>query len=505
MALPSRVLPAAVILFVSVTMLLAQAPVIAPANSYHASLSDVLVADLNSDNAPEIIGLESSSSAVGVLKNLGNGTYGNATYYPVNGQLNGIAVGDFNGDGRLDVAVAIGAFNAANGRVAVLRGNGDGTLQLPVYHTVAIPANSIAVGDFNNDNKPDIAAIGNTNNNGTNTVAILTNTGNNFTEHSFPAATFFTANGLGPDADFIQDLVAGDFNGDGRIDLAYVDSCAQCDVSSEQLFILSNTTSGWQAKQPFGGTGSESVAAADIDGDGITDFVIPFVGCHTPCVGVSVIYMKKDFTVASSQALDVLNEEDGPTPNEVVIGDFNNDGITDIAGYSFGGTDQNFNQLPPGIMMWTGAGKRTFKKLKYYKQPNPPASFFSSYTAAGFLNKNGTRDLVVPKGMTTQVWMNSTNNPADPCPYPTVGGVHACAPSAHVASGMVQFLASARTNTQPLNRIELWIDGQKKLQVFTDRLQVKLPLADGQHTAGFIEVGASGLSIKKKVTFTVGP
>jgi VCBS repeat protein len=75
------------------------------------------------------------------------------TLFAVAGQLNGISVGDFNGDGRLDVAVAIGTFNAANGRVAVLRGNGDGTLQLPVYYTVAIPANSIAVGDFNNDNR----------------------------------------------------------------------------------------------------------------------------------------------------------------------------------------------------------------------------------------------------------------------------------------------------------------------------------------------------------------
>jgi FG-GAP-like repeat len=504
MVLLRRILPAAVLLS-SIPALLAQEPVIAPTSSYPASLSNVLVADLNGDNAPEIIGLESSSADVGVLKNLGNGKYTDATYYAVSGQLNGIAVGDFNGDGRLDVAVAIGTYNAANGRVAVLRGNGDGTLQLPVYYTVAIPANSIAVGDFNNDNKPDIAVIGNTNNNGTNSVAILTNTGSSFTEHSFAAPTYFTANGFGPDADFIEYLVAGDFNGDGRIDLAYIDGCTQCFISSEVLFVLSNTTAGWQAKQPAGGGGSQSLGAADIDGDGISDFVIPFRGCHTPCVGVAVLYMNKNYRVASSQDLDVLNSEDGPTPEEVVIGDFNNDGITDIAGYSFGGTDQNFNQLPPGIMMWTGANKRTFNKLKYYKQPNPPANPFSSYTAAGFLNKNGTRDLVVPKGMTTQVWMNSTSNPADPCPYPTVGGVHVCAPSAQVASGMIQFLASARTNTQPLNRIELWIDGQKKLQVFTDRLQVKLPLADGQHTAGFIEVGASGLFIKKRVTFTVGP
>src|ERR1019366_8281472 len=107
-------------------------------------------------------------------------------------------------------------------RLTILLGNGDGTLQMPIYHTVAIPANSIAVGDFNNDNKPDIAVIGNTNNNGTNTVSILTNPGASFTEHSFTAPTYFTANGFGADADFVQYLVAGDFNGDGRIDLAYV-------------------------------------------------------------------------------------------------------------------------------------------------------------------------------------------------------------------------------------------------------------------------------------------
>jgi hypothetical protein len=487
------------------TALLAQEPVIAPSHKYAANLSSALVADLNNNNAPEIIGLDNTSHAVVVLKNVGNGTYGAATYYAVSGQPTGIATGDFNGDGKLDVAVSFGVYNAAQGKVAVLRGNGDGTLQLPVYHTVSIPADSIAVADFNNDNRPDIAVIGNTNNNGTNRVSVLTNTGSSFTEHAFTAPTYFTANGFGPDGDFIDHLVAGDFNGDRRIDLAYIDECAQCDPSSEVLFVLANTTTGWVAKMPSSGGGSISVTAADIDADGITDLVIPYAACHTPCVGVAVLYMKNDFTVANSQSLDVLNDQDGPTPYQVVVGDFNNDGIADIAGYSAGGADQNENPVPLGIMMWIGVGNRTFHKLKYYDQPNPPAQFDSLYTAAGFLDKNGSRDLVVPAGTKTQVWLNSTSTAADPCAYPTSGGIHVCAPAASVPAGTVHFLASARTNSQPLARMELWIDGQKKFQVFSDRLKTNLAIANGTHTAAFYEVGASGLFIKKSMTFKVGP
>ena len=499
-----------IFLCVSVCGVTGQKPKIAPAAQYPAYLSSVTVADLNNDNAPEIIGLDNNTGAVTVLKNLGNGKYGAPTAYAVTGQVNGLAVGDFNGDGFLDVAVAIGAFSAASGQVAVLLGNGDGTLRPPVYHTVPIPAGSIAVGDFNNDNKPDIAVIGNSNNDATNTVAILTNTGSSFTVTSFPAAIFFGPNGYGQDADFIEYLVAGDFNGDGRIDLAYVDACGQCNVQQEVLFILYNTTTGWVAKQPvdsqqgfaLGGSGSESVTAVDVDGDGITDFVIPFAGCYTPCVGVSVVYMNKNNTYSNVQSLDVLNSQDGPTPKQVVVGDFNNDGVADIAGFSDGGLDQNLNTICPGVMVWTGTGNRQFSNLNYYVQPNG-ANTTPLYTAAGFLDRNGTRDLVVPHGTNAEVWLNSTTNPSDPCPYPVSAGVDACSPSGTVAGGSVHFLASARTNTQPLKRMELWVDGSKKLQRFSDRLSANLPVAVGAHTAVFVEVGANGYLLKKSVSFTV--
>jgi hypothetical protein len=297
-------------------------------------------------------------------------------------------------------------------------------------------------------------------------------------------------------------VVAGDFNGDGRLDLAYFDECTQCSVSEEELVILANTSTGWVAKMPTGGTGASSMTAADLDGDGITDLIIPYRGCHTPCVGVSVIYMKNDFTVASQTSLDIGgNNQDGPTPFQVVAGDFNNDGKTDIAGYSSGGYDLNYNQIPPGIMMWTGQGTRTFNALKYYDQPNPGGG--GPYTAAGFLDKNGTRDLVIPNGTEAQVWKNGTSTAGDPCAYPVTGGVHVCMPASTVPAGTVHFLASARTNVQPLKRMELWVDGKKRAQRFSDRLHVDLTLAPGNHVASFFEVGASDLHIEKTVYFTV--
>jgi hypothetical protein len=210
-------------MFVAGLPIVAQNPVLNPAGSYGANMSNVKVAELNNNNAPEIIGLDNTSNAVVVLMNSGTGSYSAPHYYAVSGQPTGLDIGDFNGDGKLDVAVSFGTYNAPDGKVAVLRGNGDGTLQMPIYFTTPIPANSIAVADLNNDNRSDIAVIGNTNNNGTNTVAILTNTSTStasisFSIQSFAASIFFTPNGFGPDADYISNLVAGDFNGDGRLD-----------------------------------------------------------------------------------------------------------------------------------------------------------------------------------------------------------------------------------------------------------------------------------------------
>jgi hypothetical protein len=73
-----------------------------------------------------------------------------------------VAVGDFNGDGKPDLAVADDGYDASsatqeNGAVWVLLGNGDGTFQAPVRYSTVTHPQSVAVGDFNGDGKPDLA------------------------------------------------------------------------------------------------------------------------------------------------------------------------------------------------------------------------------------------------------------------------------------------------------------------------------------------------------------
>src|SRR5258708_7657229 len=77
---------------------------------------------------------------------------GSAPFEPVS-----VAVGGFNGDGKRDLAVAISDFISGIGSISVLLGNGDGTFQAAVNYASGSGTNSMAMGDFNGDGKLDLA------------------------------------------------------------------------------------------------------------------------------------------------------------------------------------------------------------------------------------------------------------------------------------------------------------------------------------------------------------
>ena len=119
----------------------------------------VAVGDFNKDGIPDLVVANDQSNTVSVLLGKGDGTFQDAQNYAVGSTPVSVAVGDFNGDGKLDIVTA----NMTGGGVSLLLGNGDGTFKpalnydLPLQSTGSQTSVSVAVGDFNKDGKLDVA------------------------------------------------------------------------------------------------------------------------------------------------------------------------------------------------------------------------------------------------------------------------------------------------------------------------------------------------------------
>ena len=175
----------------------------------------------NFNGHPDVVVGNSGNNTVGILLNNGSGTFANAVTYSTGGTTpEGVAVADFNGDGSADVVVT----NEASGTIGVLLNNGNGTFAAATTFSTGSSSGpwGVAVGDFNGDGKADVAVTDSS----TNAVAILPNI------YERTSVTLTTPNGFGFDVATGQfgpgELVAGSgggsfsgesnaFNGYGRL------------------------------------------------------------------------------------------------------------------------------------------------------------------------------------------------------------------------------------------------------------------------------------------------
>ena len=316
-----------------------------------AAFGPAEIKDVNGDGHGDIVFV--SRGGIGILLGSSSGqlTAGKTVSSPGAGLL---VVADVNKDGRMDLVVAGGWFPSF---VNVYFGNGNGTFKTPTTYSVGNGNTSLIAGDFYGKGNVDLATL----DEGDAGLTLLKNLGNGY----YQAATVtHSPNATG--------IVAGDFNRDGRQDVAVVNTptCASPCKGSVTVFPGSGSNYFNPGKTyPIGMHGS-AIAAGDLNGDKILDLVV-VNSVAGDTFDTSVLLGNADGTFKPTR-----NYKLGSLSNEVFLVDVNHDGRLDL--FTDGGVA-------------LGRGDGTFGTRK----PFPSFSFQPSmHFGIGDVNRDGKFDVV---------------------------------------------------------------------------------------------------------------
>jgi len=334
------------------------------------------VADFNGDGILDLAEATSGDDQAVVLLGNGDGTFTFTPTFPNlgSGQGQSIVTGDFNGDGIPDIAVVVtGTYPKLPGLVQVLLGNGDGTFR--VWQTLSFPAPyALAVGDFNGDGVPDLAmtSTGANSTNGPNDVSILLGNGDGSFTLKSTVTGFITP----------TSIIAGDFNGDGKMDLAVVDEATSSSVQNGFVTILLGNGDGTFTtlpETPATGQGPVFITTGDLNGDGILDLAV----ANALSNSVTVLLGNGDGTFTPTAASPTA----GGGPQSVAVGDFNGDGKADLVTANGSITTVLGDST---VSVFLGNGDGTFAAAA-----NEPAGVGAFVAAAGDFNASGLDDIAV--------------------------------------------------------------------------------------------------------------
>ncbi len=295
----------------------------------------VAIGDLNGDGKPELAVTNNGSATVSVFRNTASiGAITTASFaakvdFTTGTNPRSIAIGDLDGDGRADLAIA----NTTTSNVSILL-HKTSTTAIEFFNKVDFTTGSaphfVAIGDLDGDGKPDLATA----NNGSASVSVLRNISTSGTI-SFGTNVDFTA-GTSP-----VSVAIGDLNADGKPELA-VANFSSANVSVFQNNAISGTPGiSFATKVDFtAGAGAWSVAIGDLDGDGKPDLAVANAGVAS----VSVLRNICDLSIISGSSAPIITASSfapkvdfatATATRSVAIADVDLDGKPDIVAANY--------------------------------------------------------------------------------------------------------------------------------------------------------------------------
>ncbi|MCU0546293.1 MAG: DUF4347 domain-containing protein [Oscillatoriaceae cyanobacterium Prado104] len=276
----------------------------------------IVVRDFNGDGKLDLAVASNPGGSdpgyVSIRLGTGTGSFGNPTNFASKMHHSSIAAGDFNGDGKLDLATAP-KFGNDISIISILFGDGTGSFGNPVPINTNKPKFTVATADFNGDGKLDLVT---SNNEKTDNISVFLGDGND----NFNAPVHLSAGNLvGQKEDRV--IVTGDFNGDGKLDLA-----ASNQFSKNVSVFLGDGTGNFGTATNFAVPGGpQSLVAGDFNGDGKLD-----LATSTGSNEVSILLgdgTGKFGNLSNFSKMETL----GGAPAGMAAGDFNADGKLDLA------------------------------------------------------------------------------------------------------------------------------------------------------------------------------